>query len=95
MIGAQDLSATRIVTDFDKLAMLAPEPRLASVTAVKDTLLLRIDHRPFYKLIADRIEVAQGITKILAGYVRDRLADMADLDQPIRQATDRSGTSGT
>jgi len=71
---------------FGEMAMLDPAPRVASVTALEDSLLLRIDHRPFYELLADRAEVAQGIIRLLAGYVRDRLDDIAALDARLGDA---------
>lgn len=74
---------------FGEMAMLDPEPRVASVTALEDALLLRIDHRPFYELLADRVEVAQGLIRLLAAYVRDRLGDIADLEQRLRASSER------
>jgi CRP-like cAMP-binding protein len=71
---------------FGEMAMLDPEPRVASVTALEDTLLLRIDHRPFYDLLADRTEVIQGLIRVLAGYVRDRLDDLDDVERRLRVA---------
>ncbi|MFV9507002.1 MAG: cyclic nucleotide-binding domain-containing protein [Oscillochloridaceae bacterium umkhey_bin13] len=63
---------------FGEMALLDPEPRAASVTALEDSLLLRIDHAPFHELLADRSEVAQSLIRILAGYVRERLDDLAN-----------------
>ena len=42
------------------MALLDPEPRLASVTAVEPTRLFRLDQAPFYELMAERPEVATG-----------------------------------
>ncbi|MDZ4767954.1 MAG: cyclic nucleotide-binding domain-containing protein [Chloroflexota bacterium] len=62
-----------------EMALLDPEPRSASVTAVEDTLLFRIDQEPFYDLMADRIEVVRGIMRVITGSLRARVRDVADL----------------
>jgi len=61
------------------MAVLDPEPRLASVTAVEDTRLFRLDQEPFYELMDDRIEVARGIIHVLSGHLRARVRDLNDL----------------
>jgi CRP-like cAMP-binding protein len=70
---------------FGEMALLDPEPRLASVTALEPTQLLRIDHGPFYEVMADRIEVARGIIKVLTGYLRARVRDLAELHARVRE----------
>jgi len=55
---------------FGELALLDPEPRSATATAMTDTLLLRIDQSPFYELMSERGEVARGILKILCRRIR-------------------------
>lgn len=69
---------------FGEMAMLDPEPRSASVTALEDTLLLRVDHAAFLELMADRSEVAGGIIRVLTGYLRERADDLAALSAQIR-----------
>jgi CRP/FNR family transcriptional regulator, cyclic AMP receptor protein len=59
---------------FGEMALLDPEARVASAMALEDTLLLRIDHRPFLDLMADHGEIATGIIHILTRYLRDRVA---------------------
>lgn len=44
---------------------LDPQPRSASVTATKDSVLLRIDHATLVDLMAEHIEVAHGIIRYL------------------------------
>jgi CRP/FNR family transcriptional regulator, cyclic AMP receptor protein len=61
---------------FGELALLDPEPRLASVRALEDTLLLRVDHRPFYELMAHRPEIAYSIIYMLGAMLRDGVADL-------------------
>lgn len=69
-----------------EMAVLDAAPRLASVTAEEDTLLLRLDQEALYELMADRIEVARGIIKVLTGTVRDRLNDISDLREQLEIA---------
>jgi hypothetical protein len=61
---------------FGEMALLDPEPRMASVTAVEDTHVLRLDQEPFYELMDDRIEVVRGIIHVLTGYLRARVQDL-------------------
>jgi len=75
---------------FGEMAMLDPEPRSASVTALEESLLLRIDNQPFYELMADRGEVALAIIQLLASYLRERLDDIRALDARRRNAADGS-----
>ncbi|MBC7920105.1 MAG: cyclic nucleotide-binding domain-containing protein [Ferruginibacter sp.] len=71
---------------FGELSLLDPEPRSASVTALKDTLLLRLDQPTFYEIMADRIEVTREILKILCRRLRAQNKQLAAL----RQATDET-----
>jgi CRP/FNR family transcriptional regulator, cyclic AMP receptor protein len=70
---------------FGEMAALDPEVRSASITAVKDTRLLRLDRGPFYRVMAQRIEVAQGIMHVLAQRLRGRLRDMNEDFQYMQQ----------
>ncbi|TAK13745.1 MAG: cyclic nucleotide-binding domain-containing protein, partial [Anaerolineae bacterium] len=62
-----------------EMAMLDSEPRSASVTAVEDSLLLRLDQEPFYDLMDARIEVVRGIISVLSGRLRNAVGTMRDL----------------
>ncbi len=76
-----DLVLNRLVDRdvFGELALLDPEPRIASVTAEENTLLFRLDQEPFYELIDDRGEVARGIMGVLVRYLRTSVRDLSDL----------------
>ena len=67
------------------MALLDAEPRSASVTAVEDTELLRLDQEPFYELMADRVELAHGIIPMLTRYVRARIRDATALNVRVRE----------
>jgi len=55
-----------------ELALLDPEPRSASVSAVDEAFLFRIDREPFDEVMADRPEIAQGIIRTLARRIREQ-----------------------
>lgn len=61
-LGARDI--------VGEMSVLDPEPRSASVTTTKPTRLLRIDRDDFFDLMADRIEIAQGILGVLCQRLR-------------------------
>lgn len=64
---------------FGEMAVLDPEPRSASVTAIEDTQLLRLDQHALYELIDDRPEVARGLLQVLSQHLRNRMRDLAEL----------------
>lgn len=53
-----------------EMAVLDTEPRTADVTIEEDALLLRLDQRTLYELMADHVEVAQGIIRFLLQRMR-------------------------
>lgn len=63
---------------FGELAVLDLAPRSASVTAIEDTRLFRLDQDAFYELMADRIEVARGVIRVLCRQVRARTVSVHD-----------------
>jgi CRP-like cAMP-binding protein len=61
---------------FGELALLEPQPRTASVTAIAETRLLRLDQRPFNELIEERSEITRGIIKVLSRHLRDSVREL-------------------
>ncbi|MBV1877655.1 MAG: cyclic nucleotide-binding domain-containing protein [Pseudomonadales bacterium] len=61
-------------TVFGELAALDPEPRAATVEAVEDCTLLRIDGESLYELMSGNKEVTRGIIQTLCEYTRTNLA---------------------
>ena len=53
-----------------ELALLDPAPRSASVTAVGEVSLFRLDQAPFYELLDDRVEIARKMLQVLARRLR-------------------------
>lgn len=63
---------------FGDLAALDPEPRAASVEAMEDCTLLRLDGESLYELMAGNKEVTRGIVHVLCDYARQNLALASD-----------------
>ncbi len=63
---------------FGEMAVLDPEPRSASVTAVEPVLLFRLDQRALYWLMERRIEVVRGVIHVLCQHLRARMRDLRE-----------------
>jgi CRP-like cAMP-binding protein len=55
---------------FGEMAALDPEPRSATVTAEEETHLFKLRHDVLYELMADHIDVARGIIRVLCQRLR-------------------------
>ena len=75
--GQRTLNFLKTGDVFGEMAMLDAEVRSASVTAVEDTRLFRLDQEPFYTLMTTRIEVARGVIRVLSQHLRGRVQDLA------------------
>jgi len=84
--GGRTLNHLQTGDVFGEMAVLDAEPRMASVTAVKDSQLLRLAQEPLYEVMEDRSEVGRGIIRVLSRHLRDRAQDLNEL-------RDRLGTS--
>ena len=62
-----------------EMAALDPEPRSASVSAIEETLLLRITSDDLDLLISDNVDVARGIIQVLCQRLRGRAATPSGL----------------
>ena len=83
--GERTLNLLRRGEVFGEMAALDPEVRSASITAVTDTWLLRLERGPLYRVMAQRIEVAQGIMHVLAQRLRGSLREMNQDFQYMQQ----------
>lgn len=61
---------------FGELAALSPEKRIASVTALEETFLLKIDSTSLYDLMEMNIELAKGIIHVLCQRTRSIADDL-------------------
>ena len=55
---------------FGEMALLDPAPRSATVQAVADSVLLRIRREDFQDLLAEELEVARAVIRVLARRLR-------------------------
>ena len=55
---------------FGEMALLDSEPVNASVEALEEVDLLQIDQEDFYDLLAERIEISQGLIRVLIRRLR-------------------------
>jgi len=75
---------------FGELSLLDTEPRSASVTALEDSLLLRLDQHAFYEIMADRSEVIREIMKILCRRLRNQNKMVSVLKKELELPTEDS-----
>ena len=68
--GGREIAVLEEKEVFGELAALDPEPRMATVTAIDDAMLFRLDQGPLYDLMAEHIEVVRGITRVLCRRLR-------------------------
>jgi len=71
--GAREVAVLREGECFGEMAILDNEPRSASITALEDVQLLRIWSDDFYEMLADRVEIARGIFKVLSRRLRQAI----------------------
>ena len=70
-----------------ELAVLDPEPRSASATALTNARLLRLTKEPFDEVMADRPEIAQCVIRALCQRIREQGRLMATrADNPAGKA---------
>jgi CRP-like cAMP-binding protein len=56
---------------FGEMAILDAAPRMATVTAVDTTALLKITREDFQEIMTEKPEIAMGIIKVLTRRLRD------------------------
>ena len=76
--GDKELAEQGTRAVFGELAALDPEPRAASVQAIEDCTLLRLDGESLYDLMSGNKEVTRGIVHVLCDYTRQNLARAKD-----------------
>ncbi len=55
---------------FGTWSLFDDEPRVVSATVTEDTRLLKIDRDDFIDLLADHVQITQGVLKTMAGRLR-------------------------
>ncbi|MEE8408785.1 MAG: cyclic nucleotide-binding domain-containing protein [Myxococcota bacterium] len=56
---------------FGEMSILDAEPRSASITALTDLTLLKIQREDFGEILAEKPEISTGIIKVLTGRLRE------------------------
>ncbi len=78
---------------FGELAALDPEPRAATITAVEDSLLFRLEEGPLYDLMAEHVEVVRGILRVLCRRQRDMNKQLLKSRSRIKKLEEQGGTA--
>jgi CRP-like cAMP-binding protein len=68
--GEKQLALLGVRDVFGETAMLDPEPRTASVTVVKDAVLLKISRDDFRDVLQERPEIGIGVIQVLSRRLR-------------------------
>ncbi|TAE31441.1 MAG: Crp/Fnr family transcriptional regulator [Cytophagales bacterium] len=68
--GDRQLATLREGDVVGELSLLDAEPRSATVVALSDMVLFRIDQADFYDLMEERDEIMQNIIRMLCGRIR-------------------------
>ena len=55
---------------FGELAALDPEPRMASITAIKDTHLFKLEQEALYNLMSEHSDISRAIFHVLCDRLR-------------------------
>lgn len=84
--GDLDLKRLKDKSVFGELAVLDPEPRSASVTAISDTHLLRLDREAFLEMMTGNMEVVRGVLSVLCDRIREKLVEAAPARPPAPSA---------
>ncbi|MBL8063924.1 MAG: cyclic nucleotide-binding domain-containing protein [Anaerolineales bacterium] len=70
---------------FGELSLLDSSPRTATIRALEETSLLRLDQAPFYEIMSDYVEVAMGTIQMLTRNLRARTGDVLELSRMLGQ----------
>lgn len=70
---------------FGELAALNPEPRSASITALRDSQLFRLEQGPLYDLMAEHVDVVKGIMHVLCNRMRQATKDIGELKKEVSE----------
>jgi small-conductance mechanosensitive channel/CRP-like cAMP-binding protein len=85
--GREHVAALESGDIFGEMGMLTGAPRVATVTARTDTICYRLDKKGFESVLRGRPDVAEAISRVLAGRraeLEHRLAAARALEGPMR-----------
>ena len=67
---AEEIAVSGSKETFGVWALFDDEPRVTTATAVAEVQLLRIDKDDFIDVLADHVQIAEGVLKTVAGRLR-------------------------
>jgi CRP-like cAMP-binding protein len=71
--GERELTRLGLRDVFGEMAVLDSEPRSASVTALEDSVVLKIDRDDFRDILVERPQIAMGVIKVLTRRLRETM----------------------
>ena len=69
-LDGNEVTVAGIEDTFGTWALFDEEPRVVNAKAIEDSTLLRISREDFYDLLADNVQITQGIFKTLVQRMR-------------------------
>lgn len=91
--GGRTLTEGKAGDVFGEMAALNPEPRSASVTAIEDARLFRLDRDPLFELFDRSPAVTHGIIHNLCRHLRTSTRNMVEDYQYIQQVNQISAVA--
>ncbi len=79
--SGKELAVLEERTVFGELAALDPEPRAATITALEDCHLFKLEEAPLYDLMSEHVEVVRGIIRVLCRRMRGMLRQQMKKNQ--------------
>jgi CRP-like cAMP-binding protein len=68
--GEKEISSAGKMNAFGTWALFDEEPRVVTATVDEDSNLLRVDREDFIDLLADHVQIAQGVIKTMVKRLR-------------------------
>ena len=75
---------------FGEMAVLNKTTRMASITAVEDSVLLRLEQETLYDIIFSQPEIMLGIISVISQRLQDRANDLNKLRQQLQEDSNTS-----
>ncbi len=85
-----EITVARARDAFGTWALFDEQPAVVTATALEDTRLLRVEREDFIDLLADHVQITQGVLKTMAGRLRG-LASRVGYEQ---SSGGRTGSAG-
>ena len=75
--NGEEIAVSRAKETFGVWALFDDEPRMVTATADEDSDLLRIDKEDFIDLLADHVQIAEGVLKAVVKRLRSLVGRVA------------------